>query len=203
MSNDFVFINCPFDDEFKQSFEALLFAIVSSGYRVRCALEESDSGAIRYDKLCRLIDACDYSVHDLSRTELSAHALPRFNMPFELGLFMGATRFGGKRHKRKTALVLVREMNQLPTYLSDLAGIDPEAHRGNSLEIIRHVRRYLHSGPEGIQLPGARVIQEEFERFKLRLPSIAAAMDISSDEIDPYREYRTYLGLLEAYLWLV
>jgi hypothetical protein len=81
-----VFLNCPFDEAYKPSFEALLFTIMASGYRARCALEDDDSGDIRFDKLCRFIEESDRSVHDLSRVELGANDLPRFNMPFELGL---------------------------------------------------------------------------------------------------------------------
>jgi hypothetical protein len=50
-----VFINVPFDDEFATLFEALVFTVTACGYRVRCALEENDSGDIRLDKLARLI----------------------------------------------------------------------------------------------------------------------------------------------------
>jgi hypothetical protein len=92
-----VFVNCPFDEDFKPAFEALVFTITASGYKVRCALEDSNSGDIRFDKLCRLIQASERSIHDLSRTEVGKAGLPRFNMPFELGLMMGAKRFGGGR----------------------------------------------------------------------------------------------------------
>ena len=47
-----VFINCPFDAEFRPSFEALLFAITASGYRPCCALEENDKGDIRFGLDC-------------------------------------------------------------------------------------------------------------------------------------------------------
>ena len=62
--NGDVFINCPFDDTYLPCFEALLFAITISGYRVRCALEENDSGDIRFDKLQRLIADSDHTIHD-------------------------------------------------------------------------------------------------------------------------------------------
>ncbi len=197
---DSVFVNCPFDDDFKPLFEAIVFTVMASGYRLRCALEENSSGDIRFDKLCRLIDVSDFSIHDLSRTELGAADLPRFNMPFELGLFMGAKRFGGKKHKRKSALILVGQPYQLPIYLSDLAGNDPAAHRSEPAEVIRQVRRYLHEGPEGIQLPGTKTLQTEFERFKRRLPDLAEALGIAPEEIDPFLEYRSYISLLEGYL---
>src|SRR5262249_22904383 len=86
-----VFINVPFDDAYDPLLEALVFVIQASGYKVRCALEESDSGDIRLDRLVRLIAESPRSIHDLSRIEIGE--LPRFNMPFELGMTMGAKRF--------------------------------------------------------------------------------------------------------------
>jgi hypothetical protein len=102
-----VFINCPFDSDYKHCFEALIFTVLASGYRAQCALADSNSGDIRFEKLCRLIEVCDKAVHDLSRVELNPSGLPRFNMPFEFGLFLGAQRFGGKNRKSKTVLAMV------------------------------------------------------------------------------------------------
>jgi hypothetical protein len=65
-----VFINCPFDADYRPLFEALIFTIVASGYTARCALEDDDAGNIRFDKLRRLIRESSWSIHDLSRTEL-------------------------------------------------------------------------------------------------------------------------------------
>jgi hypothetical protein len=195
-----VFINCPFDSEYKHCFEALIFTVLASGYRVRCALEDSNSGDIRFDKLCRLIEACDKSIHDLSRVELNPSGLPRFNMPFEFGLFLGAHRFGGRRHKAKTALAMVAAPYKLPIYLSDVAGNDPAAHGDDPTEVIRIVRKFLHVRPDGSQLPGAAHIRDAFAQFKSELPNLAAALNIAEDEIDPFRDYRDFIALLQAFL---
>ena len=89
-----VFVNVPFDDKYEPLFEALVFTISACGYRVRCALEDDDSGDIRLDKLVELIRECPRSIHDLSRIEPGENDLPRFNMPFELGLALGAKNSG-------------------------------------------------------------------------------------------------------------
>jgi len=195
-----VFINCPIDADYKPCFEALVFTVLASGYRVRCALEDSNSGDIRFEKLCRLIEACDKSIHDLSRVELNPSGLPRFNMPFEFGLFLGAHRFGGKRHKTKTALAMVAAPYKLPVYLSDVAGNDPVAHRNDPMEVIRIVRGFLHVRPDGSQLPGAAYFRNSFAWFKAELPSLAAALNIAEDEIDPFRDYKDYIALLQPTL---
>lgn len=111
-----VFVNVPFDDHYAPLFEALVFAITACGYRVRCALEEDDSGDIRIEKLDRLIRQSARSIHDLSRTELGANELPRFNMPFELGLAIGAKRFGPRRNS-DAIKIMVAEPYKLPAYL--------------------------------------------------------------------------------------
>jgi hypothetical protein len=89
-----VFLNVPFDDEYEPLFAALVFTVSACGYRVRCALEDDDSGDIRLDKLVQLIRESPRSIHDLSRIQPGHNDLPRFNMPFELGLALGAKRFG-------------------------------------------------------------------------------------------------------------
>jgi hypothetical protein len=50
-----VFINCPFDDQYKAQFNAIVFTIYDCGFYPRCALESSDSGELRFQKICRLI----------------------------------------------------------------------------------------------------------------------------------------------------
>lgn len=102
-----VFINCPFDAEYETLFHVIVFAVIHCGYNVRCALEAEDTGATRIDRIYRLIEECRFGIHDIARIEHdSINALPRFNMPFELGLFLGARRFGTAVQQDKRCLVL-------------------------------------------------------------------------------------------------
>ncbi len=196
--NGQVFINCPFDD-YLPCFEALLFAITISGYRVRCALEDSDGGDIRFAKLCRLIEDSDDTIHDLSRTEAGRMGLPRFNMPFELGLAMGARQFGGGRQRTKRACIMVAIDFALPRYLSDLAGSDPAAHRDDPHEVIRIVRGHLHRTPSGSGLPGAAHMIELFERFRGDVPFLARQARLTVEEAHARLGYRNYMDLLRGF----
>lgn len=91
-----VFINCPFDRAYRPLLRALLFAIHDCGFRARSALEVEDSGEVRVQKIIRIIKESPLGIHDISRVELDPSSnLPRFNMPLELGLFMGAKVYGG------------------------------------------------------------------------------------------------------------
>jgi len=83
-----VFINCPFDDAYLPIFRALVFAVFECGLIPRSAQEVYDTGVVRLEKIESLIKDCRWGIHDISRTELNANHLPRFNMPLELGLFV-------------------------------------------------------------------------------------------------------------------
>ena len=101
-TTDNVFINCPFDTDYKALFYAIVFRVHDCGFVARCALEEGDASQVRIDKIYSIIAECRYGIHDISRTELDENfGLPRFNMPLELGIFLGAKKFGTGEQKKK------------------------------------------------------------------------------------------------------
>jgi hypothetical protein len=150
-----VFINCPFDDGFKPIFRAIVFTILSSGYFPRCALDATDGAEIRISKIAEMIGECDWGIHDLSRIEVDAAGVPRFNMPMELGIHLGARLLGAARHKRKRALILEAKPHRYDAALSDISGQDIEVHANNPAEAIRCVRNWLseHRTPKEPPLP--------------------------------------------------
>lgn len=130
--SDSVFINCPFDTEYWPIFEGIVFCIIRCGFVPRCALEEADSGQVRLDTIQRIIRDSQYSIHDLSRIELSVEsALPRFNMPFELGLDLGCRLYGTGKLKRKKCLILDAQPYRYQAFLSDIAGQDIQYHHNS------------------------------------------------------------------------
>lgn len=96
-----VFINCPFDDAYRPIRDALIFGVYACHLRPRCALEASNFGQTRVDKIVNLIRDCLWGIHDLS--QIGPNGSPHFNMPLELGLFLGAHRFGGPSSGRNPA----------------------------------------------------------------------------------------------------
>jgi hypothetical protein len=103
----------------------LLFTVLACGFEPRCALEEDDAMEVRLHKIVRIIEECPLSIHDVSCTELDAvHQLPRFNMPFELGIFIGAAHILKPRSLKRRALVLDRDRYRYQKFLSDIAGQD-------------------------------------------------------------------------------
>lgn len=82
-----VFLNVPFDTEYGPLFLALMAGLAGLGRTPRCVLEVSGGGRNRLERIFGLIARCGVSLHDLSRVSLSGDlAVPRFNMPFELGI---------------------------------------------------------------------------------------------------------------------
>jgi hypothetical protein len=195
-----VFVNVPFDDAYAPLFDALVFAVMACGYRVRCALEEDDSGDIRLDKLVSLIRESQRSVHDLSRIELGDNDLPRFNMPFELGMAIGAKRFGGPGRHRDRVKIMVAEPYRLPAYLSDLGGNDPTAHHSEPAAVIRIVRTFLPRTPTGGLVAGPAKLTRDFNRFKGELPEIAEKIEFEAEEIGGLKDYPTYQWCIAEFL---
>lgn len=180
---DNVFINCPFDKAYEPLLHILLFTIQCCNFLPRTAKEINDSAQNRIDKIYGLVEQCRYGIHDISRTELDdLNQLPRFNMPFELGVFLGAARFGNEQQKRKRVLVLDRERYRFQRFLSDLAGIDPHVHGGDPDKLVREVRRWL-ADVSRRSLPGARTILRRYEKFQVRLPELTAQVDLEVDEL--------------------
>lgn len=171
-----VFINCPFDDDFAPSFRALVFAVIACGFRARSAREMDDGTETRIDKLYRIIEQSRYSVHDLSRTELDAiNQLPRFNMPLELGLFLGAKRYGDEQQKLKRCLILDTQQYRFQMFISDIAGMDVTPHAGDPRFMAELVRNWLVTVSRRRSIPDTAVILGSFDRFFVGLPAIAEA----------------------------
>lgn len=168
-----VFINCPFDEQYRPLLQALIFAVSDCGYIPHCALEVYDSGQVRIEKIFALIEGCRFGIHDISRTELDPGSdLPRFNMPLELGMFLGAQRFGARQHKRKVSLMFDKERYRNQRFISDISGQDVAAHGDDTYTLISMVRDCLSTASGGEAMPGGRAIARRFAAFQLYLPSV-------------------------------
>lgn len=198
-STDDVFINCPFDNDYAPTFRAVIFAIMACGFRARSARELEDGGQTRIDKIFGIIEACRYGIHDLSRTELDpVNHLPRFNMPFELGVFLGAKRYGGKAQKIKKTLILDVAPHRYQMFLSDLAGMDIQSHNGQPIHPLRETRNWL-ANVSRRELPSADRVERIYLSFLEFLPDIAATLEFDPNDI-PYVDYEGIVAkwLIEA-----
>lgn len=187
-SPDDVFINCPFDEKYAKKFQALIFTIYACGFRPRSAREMDDGGEARIEKLYGLIRECRYGIHDVSRTQLDAATkLPRFNMPLELGIFLGAKRFGTTAQKKKRLLVFDTQPYRYQKFISDLAGMDIHAHHDRINTVIEHTRDWL-ANVSRRNLPGGAVLTRFYKSFCADLPVLARSLGLSARKI-PYADY--------------
>ncbi len=187
-----VFINCPFDPEYKPLMRAVCFVVMACGYAPRCALDYSDSGLVRFTEIVRLITACDRSIHDISRVELDRQSrLPRFNMPLELGADLGLRLAGPSIQRRRKSLILDADAHRYDKTLSDISGMDIEAHAGDVRKVIRLVRDWLNTNREAgaPPLPGAAAINDDHDSYLAIAPDIVANLRLDSHDDLPHADY--------------
>lgn len=179
-----VFINCPFDTGYQPIFSAIVFAVYDLGFVVRCSLEDDDAGEVRLTKIQRIIEECRYSINDLSTVTLdTVTGPPRFNMPLELGLFLGCKRFGAKNQSDKRTLILDSEQYRYREFISDISGQDIRAHGGDPERAIRAVRDWLQASSKRPGLPGGRKIVERYGRFQVDLPTICRKAELETNRL--------------------
>jgi hypothetical protein len=185
--------------DYRSIFTAILFAVYACGYRPRCALEVSDSTENRLSKIENIIAASQFGIHDISFVDIDRKTkLPRFNMPFETGMFFGAKRFGVGQQKRKVALILDKKEYRYRNSLSDISGQDISIHRGIAKSAIREVRDWLSAahGRKSPTLPGGDHIDRQYRRFSRNLPEASRRLKLKASELS----YPDTCRAIEAWL---
>lgn len=143
-----------------------------------------DAAQTRIEKLYNIIEQCRFGIHDLSRTELDpVHNLPRFNMPFELGLFLAAKRYGDEEQKKKRAIVLDVELHRFARFISDIAGMDITPHNADPRTMVSCVRDWLVTVTKRRSIPSPAQLSESYDRFVAGLPAIAHAAGADPDKL--------------------
>jgi hypothetical protein len=194
---DCVFINCPFDEDYHPIFQAIVFTISSCGFVPRCALEHEDGGQARIERIYHLIETCGHGIHDVSRTELdAANNLPRFNMPLELGVFLGVKRFGSRGQRDKRCLVLDRERYRFQKFISDIAGQDIRAHQDEPREAIHAVRDWLRNSMQESNMPGGGHIWNRYQQFMAELQNLCEEAHLDRGHL----VFNDYLQLVTTWL---
>lgn len=137
VSRNAVFLNIPYDNKFRKLYLAYIVGLTHLGLEPRATLG-IPGGERRLDRILELIKSCRYSIHDLSRVELerAAPRVPRFNMPFELGLAVTWSKMYPARH---TWFVCEAQNRRLLKSLSDLNGTDPNIHDGTAEGVMREL----------------------------------------------------------------
>ena len=194
-----VFINCPFDPAYRRMFQAIVFAVRDLGFFPRCALESDNAADLRFTKICALIRSCSFGINDLSYVRVDPRTrLPRFNMPLELGLFLGCAVFGRKAHSRKNCLILDRDRYRYLKFISDLNGQDIHAHQGQPHRAVQEVRDWLVSASKLSRVPDGKVIWNRYQRFQKAMPKICKRLGKHPSRL----VFVEYVDIIDQWLFL-
>jgi len=164
-----VFLNVPYDKEFSSLYVAYIVGLYQLNLVPHLA-SEVPGGKRRLNRVFELIQSCRYSIHDLSRVEISPApaAAPRFNMPLELGMTITWEILNPDHH---TWFVWESEPFRLQRSASDLDGTDPYIHEGTPEGVLRELRNAFSrdnapSVPE--MLTVYRFVDKHFDSILLR-----------------------------------
>ena len=145
-----VFLNIPYDQEFQTLYIAYIVGLYQLGL-TPFLTSGIPGGERRLDRILALIQSCRYSIHDLSRVELSVTppATPRFNMPLELGITITWAKMYPKRH---TWFLWESINRRIQKSMSDLDGTDPHIHSGTVVGVLSELRNaFVRDGAPSIQ----------------------------------------------------
>jgi hypothetical protein len=119
-------------------------------------------------------------------------------MPFELGIFLGAKRFGSDRQRDKSCLILDQDSFRYVRFCSDLAGHDIRAHDNRTEGVIRSVRDWLSNQlvGRGVQIPSPSRTVDRYRRFRAQLPVMCSQLGLVPTELT-FSEHRNL-----AVIWL-
>ncbi len=200
--DDNVFLNVPFDSRYRRLFDALVFAVHDCGLIARSALEVEDSGQARVEKILNIIADSKYGIHDISRAGIDRNTkLARFNMPLELGFFLGAKHYGSRRDRQKRCLILDRDRYRYRSFCSDISGQDIRSHGNDPSEAIRAVRNWLSGHRANVVIPSGKMIAERYDRFGAQLRVQATALRLDHRDLTFGDYTRLVVGWLQKTPW--
>jgi hypothetical protein len=96
-------------------------------------------------------------------------------MPLELGVFLGAMRFGQQYQRNKKCLILDKEPFRYQQFISDIAGQDIAFHHDSPEKLIRCIRDWL-ADASNTDLPSGSFIYEDYMDFVKKVPVFCRAL---------------------------
>jgi hypothetical protein len=163
---DSVFLNIPYDNSFQDLYIAYVVGLVELGLTPKATLA-IPGGTARLERIFKLIKACRYSVHDLSRVELDKKppATPRFNMPFELG---AATMWSNLNPGTHIWFVFESVNRRAQKSISDMNGSDFNIHNGTPSGVMRELcNAFIRQNQ-----PGVPQMVQSYQQVKRLLPAL-------------------------------
>ncbi len=181
-----VFINCPFDDDYRPTMDAIVFATVCCGFLPRSAMESGTVAIPRMERIVKCVLSSRYSIHDLSRCKGEGDQnLARFNMPLELGIAMGRSLSARTADEEHDWLLLVPKGHSYMQYVSDLAGYDAKQYDVTPESVIPAVMSWLMTRSAASPGPTPKRVLEKLSTFTAAREQLAVewAKDIPWTEL--------------------
>jgi len=195
-----IFINCPFDDEYEPIMYAMIFTIIYCGFIPKTAKDLTANGDERLKNIFVLIHDSRYLINDISKIEIDKKTkLPRFNMPIELGICIGAREYGSGIHKDKKLLLLENKQFESKKYASDLSGIDCKYHNNDYKKMIHCIRDWLNNFIGNKILHGGDTIENRYEDFLKELPLISAQLKLTIGKLT----HKDKLSIMQKYIKVI
>jgi hypothetical protein len=165
--------------------------------------ETKDGDDIRVRQIQSLIVNSKYSIHDISRILPKAYTnllkeskkkskknkkakkevinekefLPRFNMPFELGLDLGCKQYS---KKDKKCLILEQKQYRYKEVISDIAGQDVSSHENDAFVLMKCVRNWIYTLDKKNKPKSFKLIWDLFNEFLFDFDQ-----DMRAEDLDP------------------
>jgi hypothetical protein len=179
-----VFLNCPFDDDFRTLLQPLVFTVLYFELEPKISRTQSSS-YIRINQIKQHIRESKFGIHDLSRSKpMKRNELPRFNMPYELGLDIGCSEYGGRKYRDKRILILETERYHYQKVISDIAGQDIENHDDDPATLVRKVRNWFSTADNTTTYPRANIIWIGYNQFYDDMTRTLSAEGFTAAEIE-------------------
>jgi hypothetical protein len=158
-----VFLNIPYDGAFEELYLAYIVGLTQLGLRIYAALAVPSQG--RLQTIIQLIEQSEFSIHDLSRVEIS-HGVPRFNMPVELGLALYRSHATKGKHR---VFIFESKPYRAQRSTSDVNGIDPQIHKGTPKGLMSALRNMFRQQEDVTTVPE---MLASYRAVKHKLPEL-------------------------------
>lgn len=171
-----VFLNYPYDEDYRPYAEALSFGVVAAGLLPVSARDLTTPDTGRLDLLIDAITNCYYSAHDLSRCRGEGpDNFARMNMPIEMG--MGLFHALSTQRSSHRCAFFVPNHYSYQGFASDLAGLDPKHYTEDPETLLVAVYEWLRDiGPSAVVSNEPTVaVLEAFRDYHVRRDMVDGA----------------------------
>lgn len=118
-------------------------------------------------------------------------------MPLELGIFMGAKKYGRPLQREKRLLIFDTDPYRYQKFISDLAGMDIHAHGAAPETALVETRHWL-TNVSRRQLLGEQDLRTRYRAFRTELPDLASKLGLNPSQLT-YMDFEIILtGWLES-----